>query len=96
MKRDKSVTWHRVDPSSLDVKGWTVAVVGGTGGLGRAISRLLAARGANVTVVGQTFRDAGVPGIEFISAPDRGGADAGGGTLMDRPFLPSTAGCVCP
>ena len=68
MKRDKSVTWHRVDPSSLDVKGWTVAVVGGTGGLGRAISRLLAARGANVIVVGQTFRDAGVPGIEFIKA----------------------------
>jgi NAD(P)-dependent dehydrogenase (short-subunit alcohol dehydrogenase family) len=43
-------------------------VVGGTGGLGRAISRLLASRSACVTVVGQTFRDAGVAGIEFIKA----------------------------
>jgi NAD(P)-dependent dehydrogenase (short-subunit alcohol dehydrogenase family) len=68
MRRDKSVTWHRVDPSNVDVKGWKVAVVGGTGGLGRAISRVLAARGANAIVVGQTFRDAGVRGIEFIRA----------------------------
>jgi NAD(P)-dependent dehydrogenase (short-subunit alcohol dehydrogenase family) len=68
MKRDKGIEWRRVDVSSLDLKGWKVVVVGGTGGLGRAISRLLASRGASVTVVGQTFRDAGVAGIEFIKA----------------------------
>jgi NAD(P)-dependent dehydrogenase (short-subunit alcohol dehydrogenase family) len=67
MKRDQGIAWQRVDPSTLDLKGWKVAVVGGTGGLGRAISRFLASRGASVTVVGQTFRDSGVPRIEFIT-----------------------------
>jgi NAD(P)-dependent dehydrogenase (short-subunit alcohol dehydrogenase family) len=68
MKRDKAVAWRRVDGSSIDLKEWRIAVVGGTGGLGRAISRILASRGATVTVVGQTFRDSGVAGIEFIKA----------------------------
>jgi nucleoside-diphosphate-sugar epimerase len=45
-----------------------VAVVGGTGSIGRPISRFLASRGANVIVVGQTFRDSGVARIEFIKA----------------------------
>ncbi|MDY7229593.1 SDR family NAD(P)-dependent oxidoreductase [Hyalangium rubrum] len=66
MKRDKNLVWRRVDAAGLDLKGLKVAVVGGTGGLGRAISHLLASRGASVTVVGQTFRDSGVPGIEFL------------------------------
>jgi NAD(P)-dependent dehydrogenase (short-subunit alcohol dehydrogenase family) len=43
-------------------------VVGGTGGLGRALARWLAARGANVTVIGQTFRDAGVERLAFVPA----------------------------
>ena len=68
MKKDETITWHRVAIASLDLKGWKVAVVGGTGGLGREISRTLAARGARVTVVGQTFRDEGVAGIEFMQA----------------------------
>ena len=68
MKRNKNISWRRVDLAALDLKGMKVAVVGGTGGLGRAISKTLASRGASVTVVGQTFRDAGVPGIEFIQA----------------------------
>jgi NAD(P)-dependent dehydrogenase (short-subunit alcohol dehydrogenase family) len=68
MKRNKNLVWRRVDAASLDLQGWKVAVIGGTGGLGRAISRLLASRGASVTVVGQTFRDADVPGIEFLQA----------------------------
>ncbi|WP_224371262.1 SDR family NAD(P)-dependent oxidoreductase [Hyalangium versicolor] len=68
MKYNKNLSWRRVDSASLDLKGTKVAVVGGTGGLGRAISRLLASRGASVTVVGQTFRDSGVPGIEFLQA----------------------------
>jgi NAD(P)-dependent dehydrogenase (short-subunit alcohol dehydrogenase family) len=48
--------------------GWRIAIVGGTGGLGRALARFLASKGARVTVVGQTFRDAGVPGIDFVKA----------------------------
>lgn len=68
MKRDKSLTWRRVEPENLDLRGMKVAVIGGTGGIGRAISRFLANRGAAVVVVGQTFRDAGVEGIEFLKA----------------------------
>jgi NAD(P)-dependent dehydrogenase (short-subunit alcohol dehydrogenase family) len=68
MKRDKNFTWRRVDAASLDLKGMKVTIVGGTGGIGRALSRFMASRGANVVVVGQTFRDSDVPGIEFVKA----------------------------
>lgn len=68
MKRDKRVEWHRPDAFPLDVKDKQVAIVGGTGGIGRALSRYLASLGANVIVVGQTFRDAGTPRITFIQA----------------------------
>ncbi len=68
MKRDKSFTPRRVDAASIDLTGKKVAIVGGTGGLGRALSRFMASRGASIVVVGQTFRDADVPGIEFIKA----------------------------
>ena len=43
-------------------------VGGGTGGIGRAIARLLAARGAEATVVGQTFRDPEVERLTFVKA----------------------------
>jgi len=56
------------DASGLAARGKNVAVVGGTGGLGRAIARLLAARGAMVTVVGRTFRDKGVANLDFVAA----------------------------
>ncbi len=68
MAVDKSITWRHAEAASLDLKGTTAAVVGGTGGLGRAIARTLAGRGARVIVVGQTFRDDGVTGIEFMRA----------------------------
>jgi 2,4-dienoyl-CoA reductase-like NADH-dependent reductase (Old Yellow Enzyme family)/NAD(P)-dependent dehydrogenase (short-subunit alcohol dehydrogenase family) len=68
MKRDKSVAWHRVDESALNVEGKQVAIVGGTGGIGRAVSRNLASLGADVIVVGQTFRDADVSSIKFIQS----------------------------
>jgi len=68
MKLDQRVKWHRADDAGQNFRGWRVAVIGGTGGIGRAFSRLLASRGAHVIVVGQTFRDAGTPGIEFIKA----------------------------
>jgi len=68
MKKNKSISWQRRPAASLDLKGYKVAVVGGTGGLGRAIAQTLASRGASVTVVGQTFRDQGVPGLDFMQA----------------------------
>jgi len=68
MKRNKNIQWKHIAASSINLEGWKVAVIGGTGGLGRALSKSLAARGASVTVVGQTFRDQGVRGIEFVKA----------------------------
>lgn len=68
MKRDKSITWNKVDVHSLNLNGFRVAVIGGTGGIGRALSQDLARQGADVTVVGQTFRDAGVTNIRFLQA----------------------------
>lgn len=68
MKQDKRIQWHRAKPTSLDLKAWKIAVIGGTGGLGRSIARLMASRGAQITVVGQTFRDADTSSIQFIKA----------------------------
>ena len=61
--RDKNFDWRRVDTRSLDLEGMKVAIVGGTGGIGRALSRILVSRGAAVLVVGQTFRDSDVAGL---------------------------------
>ena len=68
MRRDENFVWRNVDARSLDLRGMKVAIVGGTGGIGRALSRLLVSRGAAVLVIGQTFRDSDVPGIDFIKA----------------------------
>lgn len=68
MKRDASWNWDRTRATSRDLRGKRIAIVGGTGGIGRGFAHALAARGARVTIVGQTFRDTGVPNIEFISA----------------------------
>jgi len=68
MKKDPNISWRHVDAASLNLQGKKAIVVGGTGGLGRAITQLLAARGASVVVAGQTFRDAGNPTIEFVKA----------------------------
>jgi NAD(P)-dependent dehydrogenase (short-subunit alcohol dehydrogenase family) len=68
MKKNETITWHRLNVANLDLSGWKVAVVGGTGGLGRAISRTLASRGATVIVVGQTFRDHGAANLSFVKA----------------------------
>ena len=68
MKYDKQVKGRHDTDAMPRFQGWRVAVIGGTGGIGRALSRLLASLGAKVIVVGQTFRDEGMPGIEFIKA----------------------------
>lgn len=68
MKRDKSFTWQPVSPQQINLSGQKVIVIGGTGGIGQALSRVLAKAGAHVIVVGQTFRDSGSSRIEFIQA----------------------------
>ncbi|HWO20843.1 MAG TPA: SDR family NAD(P)-dependent oxidoreductase [Kofleriaceae bacterium] len=65
---DRTITLPRVDPDRLDLTGKRIAVVGGTGGLGRALAAFMAARGAEVTVVGRTFRDQGVARLSFVPA----------------------------
>ncbi|KAM9914285.1 hypothetical protein OXX69_000784 [Metschnikowia pulcherrima] len=66
MKVDKSISWI---PKKLEnLSKLNVTVVGGTGGLGRAISKTFAGAGAKVTVIGQTFRDADTKNISFVKA----------------------------
>ena len=51
-----------------DIGGKKVLVVGGTSGLGRAIAVEAAHRGANVQVVGRSFKDEGVANLSFEKA----------------------------
>jgi hypothetical protein len=65
---DPSVTL-RLDPiEQLDLSGKKLAVIGGTNGLGRAIAQQALARGAEVTVVGRTFRDNPAARLTFVAA----------------------------
>lgn len=64
MAIDNTFSWSPKKLVNLD--SLKVLVVGGTSGLGRAISKVLASAGAEVTVVGRTFRDEGVKNIKFI------------------------------
>lgn len=68
MKIDPSIQLPELSLSVAQIAGKEIAVVGGTGGLGRALAKTLAARGARVTVVGRSFRDVDQPGINFIPA----------------------------
>ncbi|CAI4934157.1 CPS_HP_G0144480.mRNA.1.CDS.1 [Saccharomyces cerevisiae] len=68
-KKDPTVSWERKNINGIDFSRFNVAIIGGTGGLGRAISRELAERNARVTVVGQTFRDEDLKDkINFVKA----------------------------
>lgn len=64
---DKSLSWNRAKLDGLNLQNKKAIIIGGTGGLGRAIAQVLASRGASVTVVGQTFRDQGSK-IQFVKA----------------------------
>lgn len=60
--------WQPHHPKDVRADGMRAVGGGGTGGLGRAVALWLAARGAEVTVIGQTFRDAGVARLSFVKA----------------------------
>jgi NAD(P)-dependent dehydrogenase (short-subunit alcohol dehydrogenase family) len=65
---DPSLVWTPASADTLSLAGKRVAVVGGTGGLGRALALRLARQAADVTVVGRTLRDQDVAGLRFIAA----------------------------
>jgi NAD(P)-dependent dehydrogenase (short-subunit alcohol dehydrogenase family) len=65
---DPSVTLRLPPIEQLDLSSKKLAVIGGTNGLGRAIARQALARGAEVIVVGRTFRDEPAPRLTFVAA----------------------------
>jgi len=66
--RRNDVTIAAVPAERFTAAGHRIGIVGGTGGLGRALAQFFASKGAQVTVVGQTFRDGGRSGIDFLKA----------------------------
>jgi NAD(P)-dependent dehydrogenase (short-subunit alcohol dehydrogenase family) len=65
---DRTLTWRPTPLARLDLAGKKAAIVGGTDGLGRALAKALASRGADVIVVGRTFRDEGAARLSFVKA----------------------------
>jgi len=65
---DRRVTVRPTPIGQLDLSSKKIAIIGGTNGLGQAIARQALARGAEVTVVGRTFRDSPDPRLTFVAA----------------------------
>jgi short-subunit dehydrogenase len=58
--------FNRQTGAMTDLTGYSILVVGATGGLGREISSLLASKGARLTLTGRSeeaLRDLGLPGL---------------------------------
>ena len=60
--------WQRSALTPNAFAGKRVAIVGGTNGIGRALAVELVRHGAEVLVVGRTFRDQGVANLVFVQA----------------------------
>ncbi len=56
------------DNSAPNLAGKRVLIVGGTDGIGQALAQGALKQGAQVTVVGRTFRDAAQPQLSFVQA----------------------------
>src|SRR5882757_4089742 len=65
---DRSVIVRPIPIEQLDLSSKRLAVIGGTNGLGRAIAQQALTRGAEVTVVGRTFRDDPAARLTFAAA----------------------------
>ena len=65
---DTSMSIRPIAVEQLDLSSKKLVVIGGTNGLGRAIAQQALARGADVTVVGRTFRDAPADRLTFMPA----------------------------
>ena len=65
---DRSVIVRPIPIEQLDLSSKRLAVIGGTNGLGRAIAQQALTRGADVTVVGRTFRDDPAARLTFVAA----------------------------
>src|ERR1700716_3307305 len=65
---DPSVAIRPILIERVDLSTKNLAVIGGTNGLGRAIARQALVRGAEVTVVGRTFRDEPNARLTFVAA----------------------------
>jgi NAD(P)-dependent dehydrogenase (short-subunit alcohol dehydrogenase family) len=65
---DPSVTLRLSPIEQLDLSAKKLAIIGGTNGLGRAIAQQALARGADVTVIGRTFRDEPAARLTFVAA----------------------------
>lgn len=72
--KDKTKEWTPIDFKDVNIKDMNVAVIGGTNGIGQAISRNLVENGAKVTVVGRTLRenDETSRKVHFIETSDLG------------------------
>lgn len=68
MKTDPSLQFQIPALQVSNLMNAEVAIVGGTGGIGRALAKEFAKHGARVLVIGQTLRDADTPGIRFLPA----------------------------
>lgn len=66
--RDRSAVLEPTPIERLDLSGRRLAVIGGTNGLGRAITQQALDRGAEVTVVGRMFRDAPQDRLTFVES----------------------------
>ncbi len=62
------VSWKRRSLDENELQGKRVAVVGGTGGIGQAMAQAMLAKGADVTIIGRTFRDKKHPRLKFLHA----------------------------
>jgi NAD(P)-dependent dehydrogenase (short-subunit alcohol dehydrogenase family) len=65
---DPSISIAPVALDRLDLSSAKMVIIGGTNGLGRAIARQALARGAEVTVIGRTFREDPRPRLKFVAA----------------------------